>query len=121
MHALSLLNEDCAKGPKDPMERAIRLIGDVWVLLIVINLLPGTRRFKKLQEVIGRISSKTLSQRLKALEELGIVERQAFYEIPPRVEYSLTEKGRDLGEIISAIEQFACKHLSTVKEPSCIE
>jgi DNA-binding HxlR family transcriptional regulator len=101
--------EDCEK---QPMTKAIHLIGDVWILLIVVNLLPGTKRFNELLEAMGRVSSKTLSQRLKLLEELGMVERQAFYEIPPRVEYRLTDKGRDLGKVIEEIEQFAQKHLS---------
>ena len=56
---------------------------------------------------MGHISSKTLTQRLRALEELGLVQRRAFLEIPPRVEYRLTEKGQEFGEVIAAIEQFA--------------
>ncbi len=110
------LHEDCAK---QPMSRAIRLIGDPWILLIVINLLHGSLRFNELLEAMGRVSSKTLSQRLKALEELGMVERRAFYEIPPRVEYHLTEKGHDLVGVIGAIEQFAQKHLSDGEELLC--
>lgn len=110
------MHEDCAK---QPMARAIHLIGDPWVLLIVINLLQGSLRFNELLDAMGRVSSKTLSQRLKALEMLGMVERRAFYEIPPRVEYNLTEKGRDLAGIIGAIEQFAQKHLSDIEESSC--
>ena len=110
------LHEDCAK---QPMSRAIHLIGDPWILLIVINLLRGSLRFNELLEAMGRVSSKTLSQRLKFLEELGMVERRAFYEIPPRVEYHLTEKGHDLVGVIGAIEQFAQKHLSNVDESSC--
>jgi len=102
-------SEDCNK---QPMAQAIRLIGDVWILLIVINLLPGMKRFNELLDAMGRVSSKTLSQRLKMLEVSGMVERRAFYEIPPRVEYHLTEKGRDLGKIVEEIEQFAQKHLS---------
>ena len=101
--------EACATSP---MGRAIRLIGDAWVLLIVINLLRGPKRFNELQTYMGRISSKTLTQRLRALEELGMVQRRAFLEIPPRVEYRLTEKGQEFGEVIAAIEQFAERNLS---------
>ena len=79
------------------MGRAIRLIGDAWILLIIINLLRGPKRFNELRELMGHISSKTLTQRLKVLEERGFVQRRAFLEIPPRVEYHLTEKGRNLG------------------------
>src|SRR5436190_23648215 len=105
--------EACATTP---MGRAIRLIGDAWVLLIIINLLRGPKRFGELQTLMGNISSKTLTQRLRALEDLGFVHRRAFLEIPPRVEYHLTEKGQEFGEIIAAIEQFAEKNLSDLAE-----
>jgi DNA-binding HxlR family transcriptional regulator len=107
--------EACATAP---MGRAIRLIGDAWILLIVINLLRGPMRFNALRESMGHISSKTLSQRLKLLEEIGFVQRQAFLEIPPRVEYHLTEKGQELGDVIAAIEQFANKNLSAFVAPA---
>ncbi|MDQ2905811.1 MAG: helix-turn-helix transcriptional regulator [Chloroflexota bacterium] len=95
-----------------PLGRAIHLLGDTWVLLIVMNLLRGPMRFNALRAILGHISSKTLSSRLKLLEELDFVQRQAFLEIPPRVEYHLTEKGRELGDVIAALEQFGNKHLS---------
>ena len=99
------------------MGRAIRLLGDAWVLLIIINLLRGPKRFNELQALMGHISSKTLTQRLRAMEELGFVQRQAFLEIPPRVEYHLTEKGQEFGEVIAAIGQFAERNLSDLVEP----
>jgi DNA-binding HxlR family transcriptional regulator len=92
--------------------RAIRLIGDAWILLILINLLRGRKRFNELRESMGHISSKTLIQRLRALEEMGFVQRRACLEIPPRVEYHLTEKGQEFGDVIAAIEQFAQNNLS---------
>jgi DNA-binding HxlR family transcriptional regulator len=97
-----------------PMGRAIRLIGDAWILLIIINLLRGHKRFTELLVLVGRISSKTLIQRLRLLEEMGFVQRRAFPEIPPRVEYHLTDKGQEFGEVIAAIEQFAQKNLSAL-------
>lgn len=108
--------EACAHNP---MGRAIRLIGDVWVLLIVINLLRGPRRFNELRELMGHVSPKTLSQRLKELEEIQFVERRAFMEIPPRVEYHLTAKGQALGRVIEAIEQFAQQNLADLELPPC--
>jgi DNA-binding HxlR family transcriptional regulator len=109
----SAMPEACASTP---MGRAIRLIGDPWVLLIIINLLRGPRRFGELQVFMGHISSKTLTQRLRALEELGFVQRKAFLEIPPRVEYHFTDRGQEFGEIIAAIEQFAEKNLPGLAE-----
>ena len=97
-----------------PVGRALRLLGDVWTLLIVYTLLSGTRRFGELLAAMGNVSSKTVSQRLKMLEEIGFVQRQAFLEIPPRVEYRLTEKGLALVDIMEAIKQFGERYLSEV-------
>jgi len=102
------ISETCTTTP---LGRAIRLLGDAWVLLIVMNLLQGPMRFNALRAMLGHISSKTLSQRLKLLEELGFVQREAFLEIPPRVEYRLTEQGQELGEVIEALERFGKKNL----------
>ena len=110
---LSAMPEACTTTP---IGRAVRLIGDAWVLLIIINLLRGPKRFGELQALMGNISSKTLTQRLRALEELGFVQRCAFLEIPPRVVYHLTDRGQEFGEIIAAIEQFAEKNLSDLAE-----
>src|ERR1700732_3995724 len=104
--------ETCATHP---VGRALRLLGDVWTLMIVYTLLSGTKRFGELLEAMGNVSPKTVSQRLKMLEELRFVERQAFLEIPPRVEYRLTEKGLALVDIMEAIKQFAQHYLSDVE------
>jgi DNA-binding HxlR family transcriptional regulator len=102
-------SETCATHP---MGRAMRLIGDMWTLMIVYNLLSGPKRFGVLLEALGNVSPKTVSQRLKMLEEIGFVERVAFAEIPPRVEYHLTEKGLALVDIMEAIRQFGEHYLA---------
>ena len=107
--------ETCATHP---VGRALRLLGDVWTLMIVYTLLSGTKRFGELLEVLGNVSPKTLSQRLKMLEEIGFVQRQAFPEIPPRVEYRLTEKGLALIDIMEAIKLFGERYLSDVDSPT---
>jgi len=107
--------ETCATHP---VGRALRLLGDVWTLLIVYTLLSGTKRFGELLAAMGNVSSKTVSQRLKMLEEIGFVQRQAFLEIPPRVEYRLTEKGLALVDIMEAIKQFGERYLSDVEPPT---
>lgn len=106
-------SETCATHP---MGRAMRLLGDTWTLMLVYNLLSGPKRFGELLEALGSVSPKTVSQRLKLLEEIKFVERQAFAEIPPRVEYRLTEKGLALVDIIQAIRQFA-EHYLVESEP----
>ncbi len=107
----SLTTEHTQACSTHAMGRAIRLIGDMWTLLIVYNLLNGPRRFGELLEAAGNVSPKTISQRLKMLEEIKFVERQAFAEIPPRVEYRLTEKGLALVDIMQAIQQFGERYL----------
>ena len=74
--------------------------------------LKWTKRFGELLDTMGNVSPKTLSQRLKMLEEIGFVDRIAFAEIPPRVEYNLTEKGLALVDVIKAIDEFAMQYLT---------
>jgi DNA-binding HxlR family transcriptional regulator len=95
-----------------PIARAAALVGDTWTILIVRDLMGGARRFGALQQSLGAVSPKTLSQRLKFLEAEGIVSRQAFPEIPPRVEYNLTEKGQALSEIMEALRLFGERYLA---------
>ena len=85
--------EACATSP---MGRAIRLIGDAWVLLIIINLLRGPKRFNELQAYMGHISSKTLTLRLRALEELGLLQRRAFWRFHPASSTTSLKKGKNL-------------------------
>ncbi len=106
--------ETCASHP---VGRALRLLGDSWTLIIVYSLLSGPRRFGELLDAMGSASPRTLSQRLKMLEEAGFVQRQAFLEIPPRVEYRLTEKGQALVNIMEAIKEFGERYLADVEPP----
>lgn len=99
------------------MDCAMHLIGDMWTLAIVYNLLNGSRRFGELLDALGKVSPKTISQRLKMLEVRGFVDRRAFAEIPPRVEYSLTEKGQALANVIAAIKEFGDRYLSEDETP----
>lgn len=101
-----------------PIGRAIRLLGDMWTLMIVYTLLSGPKRFGELLDTMGNVSPKTLSQRLKMLEEINFVDRLAFAEIPPRVEYRLTEKGLALVDVIKAIDQFAMRYLADSEQTS---
>jgi DNA-binding HxlR family transcriptional regulator len=104
--------EACAPQAARYMVRAMNLLGDMWTLAIVYNLMSGPRRFGELLEAMGNVSPKTVSQRLKMLEQKGFVERRAFAEIPPRVEYHLLEKGRALMDVIEAIRQFGEHYLA---------
>lgn len=94
-----------------PVARTAQLIGNKWTPLIVRDLALGQRRFSELERSLIGISPKTLSERLKRLEEAAVVERQCFAEVPPRVEYSLTEKGFALLPVIDQMRQFGSRWL----------
>ena len=80
--------------PACPVETALALMGDRWKMLIVRDLLVGTKRFGELKKSLMGISQKVLTQHLRAMEASGLVERKVYAEVPPRVEYSLTDVGR---------------------------
>src|SRR5690348_6597952 len=84
------------------VELTARIVGDKWTLLIIRDLAGGCKRFSVLQKTVSGISPRTLSDRLSALESAGMITRVAFPEVPPRVEYSLTEMGKGLIPIIEA-------------------
>jgi DNA-binding HxlR family transcriptional regulator len=89
-----------------PIERAMELIGDKYSVLIVLNLAQfGTQRFIELEQSINGISPRTLSARLKHLEKYGIINRKQFSTIPPKVEYSLTDRGEEFKVVI---ENMSC-------------
>ncbi|MBR3235752.1 MAG: helix-turn-helix transcriptional regulator [Atopobiaceae bacterium] len=90
--------------PTCPVETTLMLIGNKWQVLILRDLnLNGTMRFKELQRSIGTISAKVLTSNLRAMEDTGIVRREIFAEVPPRVEYSLTELGVSLQPVLDAM------------------
>lgn len=82
--------------PACPVETTLTLIGDKWKVLILRDLLPGTKRFGELKKSIGRVSQKVLTAQLRDMEEKGLVSRKVYAEVPPRVEYTLTETGYSL-------------------------
>lgn len=94
-----------------PVARTIDVIGSAWTCLILRDLLlHGARRFQDLQDSLRGIAPTTLSERLKTLEQNGIVERRFYSMSPPRAEYVLTAKGRDLGPIVGAMRDWGVKY-----------
>ena len=93
-------NSDC------PVCRTAEVVCGKWTMLVIRDLAEGRSRFCELERSLEGISPRTLSLRLRALEEEGILERQTFPEVPPRVEYGLTEKGRALIPIVEAMRAY---------------
>lgn len=98
-------NKDISCG----VAATISIIGKKWTLLVLRDLLTGTKRFGQLQRSLQGISPRTLSQRLDELEEEGIIKRKIFQEIPLHVEYSLTRKGESLQAIIQSMREWGEK------------
>ncbi|UGS35004.1 winged helix-turn-helix transcriptional regulator [Capillimicrobium parvum] len=94
-----------------PVSRTAGVISGKWTILLVRDLAEGRSRFCELERSLAGISPRTLSLRLRALEEEGIVERQTFPEVPPRVEYALTSKGLDLLPIIEDMRAYGLRWL----------
>lgn len=96
------------------VERTLEVIGGKWTVQILRDLFEGTRRFGQLQQSLGGVSPKMLIARLRELEERGLVTRTLYPEIPPRVEYSLTDDGKTLKPIVESIAAWGGSHGQTV-------
>ncbi len=106
-------NQTTLPSPDDicPVARTAEIISGKWTLLIIRDLATGTKRFSQLERSLHGISPKTLSERLCALEHEGIIRRQTFAEVPPKVEYTLTEKGQDLVALIETMRTYGRRWL----------
>ena len=94
-----------------PVARTASIVSGKWTLLIIRDLTYGTKRFSELERSLTGISPKTLSERLSALESEGIVQRKTYAEVPPKVEYSLTEKGQALFVLIEDMRNYGRRWL----------
>jgi len=100
--------------PPCPVETTLFLIGDKWKVLILRELINGTRRFGELKRSISSISQKVLTQQLRAMEEDSLLVRKVYPEVPPRVEYSLTETGRSLKTILDAMYEWGTNYKKSI-------
>lgn len=96
--------------PACPVETTLMLIGNKWKVLIIRDLLTGTKRFGELKKSIGKVSQKVLTTQLRDMEEDGLISRKIYTEVPPRVEYSLTELGKSLQPILNAMLQWGTEY-----------
>ena len=100
---MDLSSDDACNEDACPVARAVDVLDGRWTMLVIRDLLRGTRRFSELRASLVGISPKTLTDRLRSLEQHGLVQRVMYAEIPPRVEYSLTERGRALKPVLDAL------------------
>ena len=96
--------------PACPVETTLTLISDKWKVLILRDLMPGVKRFGELKKSVGGVSQKVLTAQLRQMEENGLLTRTVYPEVPPRVEYTLTELGRSLKPILDAMEHWGAAY-----------
>lgn len=101
--------EGCPLQIECSIEKALDVLGGKWTFLIIRDLFSGKKRFGELRKSLPGVSPKTLSERLKELEEKGVIVRTAYATIPPTVEYNLTEKGISLKPIIKEMKLWGAK------------
>lgn len=89
--------------PACPVETTLMLIGDKWKVLILRDLMDGTKRFGELKKSIGTVSQKVLTAQLRDMEEKGLLTRKVYAEVPPREEYTLTETGYSLKPVLDVM------------------
>lgn len=102
--------EAVKKVPDCPVEMTLQLIGDKWKVLIIRDLLTGTKRFNELMRSVTGITQKVLTSHLRAMEAAGLVNRKVYPEVPPRVEYSLTETGFSLKPVLDSMVQWGATY-----------
>lgn len=89
--------------PACPVETTLSLIGDKWKVLILRDLMPGTKRFGELKRSVGGVTQKVLTAQLRQMEDCGLLTRTVYPEVPPKVEYTLTELGYSLKPVLDAL------------------
>jgi DNA-binding HxlR family transcriptional regulator len=100
-------------GQRCPVAKTLEIVGDRWTLLIVRDLLGGTRRFQDLQAGLPGLAPNILSDRLKLMEEHDLVTRRLYSDHPPRAEYALSPKGQELAVVIGALASWGSRHAYT--------
>ena len=100
--------------PACPVETTLALIGNKWKVLILRDLIGGTKRFGELQRSVGQVSQKVLTSNLREMEADALVERKVYAEVPPRVEYQLTDLGESLMPRVQVLVDWALEHMGEI-------
>ena len=101
---------DIKNLPECPVETTLKLIGDKWKVLIIRDLLTGTKRFNELKKSLDGISQKVLTSNLRSMENAGLINRKVYAEVPPRVEYTLTETGYSLKPVLNSMVSWGTEY-----------
>ncbi|MEM8686402.1 MAG: helix-turn-helix domain-containing protein [Pseudomonadota bacterium] len=102
-------NYDCSKGC--PVEAALERIGGKWKGVALYHLLDGTKRYNELKRQVGTVTQRMLTKQLRELERDGLIVRKVYPVVPPRVEYSLSERGRSLEPVLLALREWGMSYL----------
>ena len=100
--------------PACPVETTLTLIGDKWKVFILRDLLTGTKRFGELKKSVGNITQKVLTSNLRSMEESGLLIRKVYAQVPPKVEYTLTETGYSLKPILDSMAKWGDDYKSNI-------
>lgn len=101
--------------PKCPVETTLMMMNSRWKVLIIKDLLTGTKRFGELKKSLGTITQKVLTSNLREMEDNGLVERKVFQEVPPRVEYTLTDIGYSLAVVLDSMAEWGSAYRQLLK------
>ncbi|MGC6770418.1 winged helix-turn-helix transcriptional regulator [Enterococcus sp. LJL51] len=102
------------KLPDCPVETTLLFFNNRWRVLIIRELMTGTKRFGELKRGIGQISQKVLTSNLRAMEELGLLTRKIYAEVPPRVEYTLTDTGVSLESVLNVMDDWGTAYKAKI-------
>ena len=102
--------------PACPVETTLLMIGEKWKVLILRELLTGTKRFSEIKSAVSGVSQKVLTQKLREMESDGLITREVFPEVPPRVEYTLTDLGETLRPILDSMRDWGAEYQNINKE-----
>lgn len=101
--------------PKCPVETTLMMLNSRWKVLIIKELLTGTKRFGELKTAVGKITQKVLTTNLRDMEDKGLIERKVFPEVPPRVEYTLTDIGYSLAVVLDSMAEWGSAYKQLLK------
>jgi DNA-binding HxlR family transcriptional regulator len=100
-----------------PIERTLGVIGGIWKVIIIRELLTGTKRYGYLHRTIGGVTHKMLTQQLRELERDGVLHRKVYTQVPPKVEYTLTELGARLAPMLQTMHAWGLEHIVALPDP----